>query len=106
MPVKCVGKNCDKSCVCDKSDFLRLFDNNHTDCNTSSDERPTKNDSLINLVNLETELAATRLLVEEYEAEIKTIKKDNGVLKSELTRFKKVDMNQKTKTEKTHSGQW
>ena len=100
MPTKCAGKNCDKSCVCDKSDFLRLFDNNLPDCNKSSDEHPAMNASLINLVNLETKLAATRLLVEEYEAEIKTIKKDNGVLKSELTRFKKVDMNQKTKLKK------
>ena len=71
----------------------------HQDKN-ANDEQPAMNASLINIFNLESDLAATRLVVEEHELEIIKLKKANSDLKSNLDQYKKTDSNQKSKIKK------
>ena len=72
----------------------------HDDIN-ESDQQPAMNASLINIVSLESDLAATRLIVEEHELEIEKLKSDNNALKSALELLKKKpDTNQKAKLKK------
>ena len=83
-----------ENCAChgDQSDFLSLF-NNHAECNkTPSDQQPVMNASLINIVHLDAELAASCLLVEEHESEIKKLRTENGAIKSELAGMKTRDL--------------
>ena len=58
------------------------------------------NASLINIVHLEAELAASSLLVEEHESEIKKLRTENGTIKSELAGMKTWDTTQKSKLKK------
>ena len=98
MPGNSGNENC--ACHGDQSDFLSLF-NNHGECNkTPSDQQPAMNASLINIVHLEAELAASRLLVEEHESEIKKLRTEKGAIKSELAGMKKLDTTQKSKLKK------
>ena len=66
----------------------------------ATDEQPAMNASLINIFNLESDLAATRLVVEENELEIAKLKKDNNALRSDIEQYKKTDTNQKLKLKK------
>ena len=62
--------------------------------------------SLINIVSLESDLAATRLIVEEHELEIEKLKSDNSALKSALELLKKNGYKSESKTEKIDARKW
>ena len=67
---------------------------------TDSDQQPAMNASLIDIVSLESDLAATRLVVEEHELQIEKLKSDNSALRSAVDLLKKTDTNQKAKLKK------
>ena len=84
----------------DNADIPVLFASYLQQDKNANDEQPAMNASLINIFNLESDLAATRLVVEEHELEIIKLKKANSDLKSNLEQYKKTDSNQKSKIKK------
>ena len=101
MPASCANNE-----VPANSEHSILFASySHDDIN-ESDQQPAMNASLINIVSLESDLAATRLIVEEHELEIEKLKSDNSALKSALELLKKTDTNQKAKLEKIDARKW
>ena len=91
MPARCENND-----VPANSEHSILFASYLHDDITESDQQPSINASLIDIVNLESDLAATQLIVEEHELEIEKLKSDNSALKSALELLK-TDTNQKAK---------
>ena len=85
----------DENNMSDNAEPILFGSYTHND--TSADRQTAMNASLINLCNLESDLAATRLIVEENELDIQKLKKVNCTLRSELETLKKTDANQKAK---------